>query len=337
MASPTTHLLADLEAAGLLPPAQAATIAEDERTRPFSLHYELRALLYLGSVLLAGGLGTLIYENRDTLGQEAVTALIALLMASSFAYAARHRPAFTWGEAPRTNIAADYLLLLSCLLFLVLEGYAQYAYGTFGTRYGLATLLPAGLFFGLAYYHDHRGVLSMAITALAAWLGISVAPLALFTQGFPAQALSGPGLLLGLALLAVGLASEWLRRKAHFAYTYLLLGSNVALLAAMVRLFASWDFFRLENVRVLEPSLVALLVLGICAVLVGYARRTQSYLFLLVAVGYGYVAFPALLVMLFVAGGLVELTIVLALLYFPLSMAALVVLLINIKKILRVA
>ena len=338
MATSTDHLLAQLVAEGLLPPAQAAAIAEDERTRPFSLHYELRALLYLGITLLTGGLGVLIYENRDSLGQEAITALIALLMAGSFAYAARHQPAFTWGEAPRTSIAADYLLLLSCLLFLVLEGYVQYAYGVFGTRYGLVTLLPAGLFFYLAYRYDHRGVLSMAITALAAWLGVSVAPLALFTAGFPAQELSGPGLLLGLALLAAGLASEGLRRKPHFAFTYLLLGSNVALLAALVRLFAEWNWTSSAGGGTLGRALLlALLVLGICVGLAWYARRTQSYIFLLLAVGYGYVAFTSLLVMLCLPLGLSEGLVALAMFYFPFSMIGLILLLVNLKKILRTA
>ncbi len=322
-----TRLLAQLTADGLLPPAQAAAIADDERTRPFSLHYELRALLYLGSVLLVGGLGVLIYENRDSLGQEAITALIALLMGGSFAYAARHRPAFSWGEAPRTRIAADYLLLLGCLLFLVLEGYVQYAYGVFGTRYGLATLLPAGLFFGLAYRYDHRGVLSMAITALAAWVGISVAPLAILQDPHYLQAvLTRPALALGLALVAAGLASERWQRKAHFAYTYLLLGSNLALLAA------SSLFFEREG---LAAAGCWLLVLGICAGLVWYARRTQSYLFLLLAVGYGYVIGTVGLYRLAEGLGLAEALFSVGTLYFPLTLGALVVFFIKIKKILR--
>ncbi|AMR29007.1 hypothetical protein A0257_19145 [Hymenobacter psoromatis] len=323
----TTRLLAQLTADGLLPPAQAASIADDERTRPFSLHYELRALLYLGSVLLVGGLGVLIYENRDSLGQEAITALIALLMAGIFAYAARHRPAFTWGEAPRTSIAADYLLLLGCLLFLVLEGYVQYAYGVFGTRYGLVTLLPAALFFGLAYRYDHRGVLSMAVTALAAWVGVSVAPLAVFQNADYFQAaLSRPALGLGLVLVAAGLASERWRLKAHFAYTYLLLGSNLALLAA-------------TNLFFERTGLAAfgcwLLVLGICAGLFWYARRTQSYLFLLLAVGYGYVVGTAGLYRLLAVGQLEDLLFGLGTLYFPLTLGALVLFFVKIKKILR--
>ncbi len=329
MASPTARLLADLEAAGLLPSAQAAAVAEDERTRPFSLHYELRALLYLGSVLLAGGLGVLIYENRNSLGHELVTAFISLAMAASFAYAARHRPAFSWGQAPRTRIAADYLLLLGCLLFLVLEGYLQVEYGVFGTRYGLVTLLPALVFFALAYRYDHRGVLAMALTALAAWVGVSVAPLAaLHDADYLPAALTGPALLLGLVLVAAGLASEHWRRKPHFAYTYLLLGSNVALLAAL--------HFFLEQEGLAATGWLAL-VLAVCVGLGWYARRTQSYLFLLLAVGYGYAAGTVGLFRLSSALGLSDLLFGLGTLYFPLTLAGIMLLFVNIKKILRIS
>ncbi|TVT37669.1 DUF2157 domain-containing protein [Hymenobacter setariae] len=335
MAPPIFRLLADLEAEGLLPPTQADVIRADERTRPFSLHYELRALLYLGITLLVGGLGVLVYQHLDSIGHGVIIGVIILAMASSFAYAARHRAPFTWGEAPRTSIAADYLLLLSCLLFLVLEGYLQAQYALFGTRYGLAAAVPTVLFFYLAYRFDHRGVLSMAITALAAWVGVNVAPLALFTSGFPAQELSAPGLLLGLGLLGAGLASELLRRKPHFVYTYMLLGSNVALLAAMVRLFDD-----LDHGNDWQALLVALLVLGICTVLVWYARRTQSYVFLLLAAGYGYVAFTTGLVIVAKAiltdiVGWQDAIFSLAVLYFPMSLIGLVLLLVNIKKILH--
>jgi hypothetical protein len=329
-ASPTTHLLAQLAAEGLLPPAQAAAIADDERTRPFSLHYELRAFLYLGIVLLTGGVGVLVYQHIDTIGHAVIIGAIALAMAAAFFYANRHRAAFTWGEAPRTSTAADYLLVLSCLLFLVLEGYLQVQYGVFGSRYGLVTVLPAALFFYLAYLFDHRGVLSMAITALAAWVGVNVAPLALFTLGFPSRELSWPGLVLGLALLAAGLASEHLRRKPHFAYTYLLLGSNAALLAAMVRLFVG------IGIAPGSSFLVTLLILGICTLLGWYARRTQSYVFLLLAVVYGYVAFTTMLLLI---GEFLDISdgfLPLAILYFPLSLLGIILLLVNLKKVLRI-
>jgi hypothetical protein len=325
----TARLLAELHASGLLPPAQAAAIATDERARPFSLHYELRALLYLGITLLAGGVGVLVYQHIDSIGHGVIIGAIALAMSASFAYAGRHRPAFTWGEAPRTSIAADYLLVLGCLLFLVLEGYLQVQYALFGTRYGLATVLPAGLFFGLAYRFDHRGVLSMALTALAAWVGVSVAPLEMFnSDNFWRHALSGPALLLGLALVVAGLLSEFLDRKRHFAFTYLSLGGNVALLAAMSFLFDARAGLAL-------PWL--LLVLGLSAGLVWYARRTQSYLFLLMSVAYSYVAITYGIVTLLAndhSGNWVMLMIIL---YLPLTLMGIVLLFMNIKKILRLA
>lgn len=329
MQFPHSHLLAELEASGHLPPAQAAAIAEDERTRPFSLHHELRALLYLGITLLAGGVGVLIYQHIDSLGHGVIIGAIALAMSASFAYAVRRRSAFTWGEAPRASIAADYLLLLGCLLFLVLEGYLQVQYELFGTRYGLATVLPAGLFFYLAYRFDHRGVLSLAITALAAWVGVSVAPLDVFRQGLLwHSALSFPGLLLGVVLVAAGLGSEFLDRKRHFAFTYLSLGSNVALLSALSLLFATEGRYSL-------PWLLLVLVLS--AGLVWYARRAQSYLFLLMSVAYSYVAITYSIVRLLASGHSSDWVTPMLVFYLPLTLVGIVLLFLNSKKILRLA
>lgn len=52
---PPDPYLLNLQARGLLPPtpAQAAAIAAADQARPFSLHYELRALLYLGTKLVS--------------------------------------------------------------------------------------------------------------------------------------------------------------------------------------------------------------------------------------------------------------------------------------------
>jgi hypothetical protein len=329
VASPSSRLLADLVADGLVPPDQAAAIEADERTRPFSLHYELRALLYLGITLLVGGLGVLVYQHLDSIGHEVIVAVIAASMAASFAYAACHRAPFMWGEAPRTAIAADYLLLLSCLLFLVLEGYLQAQYEVFGTRYGLATVLPAVLFFGLAYRFDHRGVLAMAITALAAWVGVSVAPLDVFRQGLIMQnVISLPALLLGFVLVVAGLLSEFLDRKRHFAFTYLSLGGNVALLATMSVLFHTEGRYTL-------PWL--LLVLGFSAGLVWYARRAQSYLFLLMSVAYSYVAVTYAIVTALASDHSSNWITPMIVLYLPLTLVGIVLLFLNSKKILRLA
>ena len=50
-----------------------------ESRRLFSLYWELRLLLYLGVLLLTGGLGILVYKHIDTIGHQAVLAFIALV------------------------------------------------------------------------------------------------------------------------------------------------------------------------------------------------------------------------------------------------------------------
>ena len=234
---PPDSYLIDLQARGLLSPAQAATIAAADQARPFSLHYELRALLYLGITLLAGGLGVLIYQHIDSISHGVIITLIAGLMAACLSYAARHRTAFTWGIAPKTSVGADYLLILGCLLFMILEGYVQYQYHVFGNHYGLATAVPALVFLPLAYRFDHRGVLAMGLTALASWLGLTVAPLAVLTENeFWNDSIRGAAIGLGLVLMAAGFYSEHRGRKAHFAFTYLLFVSNLALVALAISL-----------------------------------------------------------------------------------------------------
>ncbi|WP_083325910.1 hypothetical protein [Hymenobacter coccineus] len=219
----------------------------------------------------------------------------------------------------------EYLLLLGCLLFLALEGYLQAQYQLFGTRYGLAAALPAALFFGIAYGFDHRGVLSLAITALALWVGVSAAPLAAFTNSdFAAAALSTPAVLLGLALLAVGLWSDVTRHKAHFAFAYVSLGGNLALFALTASLFSSYG---------LPHAGAPPLLLAVCASLIWYARRSQSYLFLLMGAVFGYIGVTYLLFE--VLGS--EIGFLLGTLYFPASAIGVALLLINMKRFLNIS
>lgn len=329
MSSSTLPYLADLQARGLLPAEQAAAIAATERTQPFSLHYELRALLYLGITLLAGGLGVLVYQHIDSIGHGVIIAIIAALTAACFTFAARHRAPFTWGMAARTSVGADYLLLLGCLLLVVLEGYAQYQYGLFGQRYGLATVIPALIFLPLAYWFDHRGVLAMGLTALASWVGLTVAPLAVLTQNeFWNDHIRGAATGLGLLLMAAGFYSEHQGRKAHFAFTYLLLGSNLTLAALATSLVQT-----AMHEQPLTGAGSTLLMLGLCAGLFWYARRTQSYWFLILAAGYAYFVACYVLVQLLLL--VPELAVIGAFVFFPLGALLVVLFFVNLKKIMR--
>ena len=158
-----TDILNELTKRGIIPPEQQTKIAEFEQQKPFSVHWELRSMLYAGILLLSLGLGLLIYDNFDQIGHGALLAAMAVGCGTAFFFAWRYRPDWTFGQTQSRSTFGDYALLLACLLFLTLEGYAQYAYNVFGTRYGLVTLLPAVLFLPLAYRFDHRGVLGMAL------------------------------------------------------------------------------------------------------------------------------------------------------------------------------
>lgn len=260
---------------------QATQVKTSDLTQPFSIHWELRLLLYLGIMLLSTGLGFVIYENIDTIGHNILIALVALVCVGCFYYAFNHRKPFSWKELDETTNLDDFALLGGCLAFLTLEGYLQYQYSFFGTRYGLAAFLPAVLFFFCAYFFDHRGVLSMAITALASWIGISITPLRLLKNNdFNSQDIVITSILLGITLIIVGWFSIQKDLKKHFSFTYFVFGGNLTFIAALSGLFT------------FDLKIIYGLIVGILACFsIVYARTKHSYLFLLMGIIYGYIAF----------------------------------------------
>lgn len=122
-----------------------------ERSKPLSLNRELKILRYCGVLFMSGGLGLLIYKNLDTIGHLSVIVRIAVLTFLCFYYAYRNPPPFSTKAAPPASAFAGYVLLLGCFPFLTLEGCLPFQYQFFGTRYGMATFLPALLFVFLAY------------------------------------------------------------------------------------------------------------------------------------------------------------------------------------------
>lgn len=227
-----------LHAEGLISDATLERLKTHQRDKLFSLFWETRWLLYLGVLLLAGGLGIVVYKNIDTIGHQAVLAFIALVTASCFFYCWRKKAPFSWNRVNAPTHVFDYFLLLGCLSLLIFLGYLQYAYDVFGDNYGLATFIPMVILFITAYVFDHLGVLSLAVTNLAAWAGVSITPLALLKGGnFDTPRLIYTGLLLGAVLLAMGHLTEQRRLKAHFGLTYTNFGVHLFFVAALAGLF----------------------------------------------------------------------------------------------------
>jgi hypothetical protein len=313
------QLLKTLVEKEIIPKEQSERIESYEETKPFSVHWELRTFLYVGITLLGAGLGVVIYENIDSIGHNVLIGLIVLAFSGCLYYAFKYRKPFTWEEVVETEKLDDFALLGACVMFLTLEGYLQYQYNVFGTRYGLAAFLPAVLFFFLAYRFDHRGVLSMAITAFASWVGVNIAPIKLWQQkNFSTADITHISILLGVALIFMGGLSEYKKWKKHFSFTYLIFGFNIAFVAALAGLFQ------------FDRKLVYILVVAVLSYgSIWYARHAQSYLFMLMGVIYGYIA---LTYWIFQSKWIEGLDFTLYTFYFMASAVGVVVFLINIKQ-----
>ncbi|HMC85145.1 MAG TPA: hypothetical protein VKI61_06445, partial [Chitinophagaceae bacterium] len=71
------HTFQQLHREGLITDDSLQKVEAVEKARLFSLHWELKTLLYLGVTLLSGGLGILVYKNIDTIGHQVILAAIA--------------------------------------------------------------------------------------------------------------------------------------------------------------------------------------------------------------------------------------------------------------------
>lgn len=276
-----------LQKEGLISDEEMQRVTTAETNRLFSLHWEIKTALYLGVLLLSGGLGILVYKNIDTIGHQVILLFIALLCISCYAYCFRHRPPFSREKTESPNAFYDYALLLGCLTFVTFIGYLQYQYTAFGTAYGLATFIPMVVLFATAYYFDHLGILSMAITNLAAWAGIALTPMQVLSQNdFSNHTLIYTGVALGIGLVALAELSEKRDLKKHFAFTYRNFGVHIFFIAAIAGMciFERW-------------YAVWFLLIAAGAYLTWHrAFRDRSFYFVLLAVLYGYVALSIFLV-----------------------------------------
>lgn len=316
------NILQNLLKQEIITPEDAAKIEVFESRKPFSLHWELKSLLYLGVLLLNVGLGYLVYQNIDSIGHVALIALVGAISAACFIYAIRRRQPFSAGASESPTPYYDYILLLGCLTFLIMEGYWQYQYQIFGTRYGLATFIPMLLFFGLGYWLDNRGVLSLGITALASWLGITVTPQELLSKNdFNSASIVQAGVFLAALLMLVAFVSERLHFKKHFSLTYLNFAVHIGMISCLGGMMA------LDQERIYFPLLC--LAVGFY---LWYARTRGSFYFLMVAVVYGYIGITYMLI---VHTNNWNLDFMFYLLYFVLSCTGVIFFLINYKRFIK--
>ena len=233
-------LFEKLHQEGLISAPSLEKIKADPSNTLFSVHWEIKTFLYLGVLLLTGGLGILVYKNIDSIDNQAIVAFIILVTAGSFFYCVNKKLPFSTDKVAPPNSFFDYIVLLACLTFIILIAYIQYQYKIFGNRYGLATFFPMLVLFFSAYYFDHLGVLSLAITNLGAWLGLTITPLQLLqSNDFNSMTIIVTGLLLGAFLIAIEELSNRKNIKKHFALTYANFGMHILFISSLAAIFQS--------------------------------------------------------------------------------------------------
>lgn len=207
----------------------------------FSLHNELQFLLYLSMLMFTSGIGILIYQNIDTIGHTALLGLLLVVTLTCFYFCFKNHNGFKKEEVPFPNPLYDYLVLTAVILSCTFVGYLQFQYQTFGTHYGLATLVPTIISFFCAYYFDNKSVLAIAVTGLTAYIGLSVSPQTLLSNDFyTTDTLSYSAIVLGILLIVWTIYSSKINLKIHFNFIYLTYALHLISIAAINNLFEDY-------------------------------------------------------------------------------------------------
>ncbi len=273
-------LFEQLQQDGLISDASFANIKMTQEHSLLSVHREIKTFLYLGVLLLSGGIGILVYKNIDTIGHQLILLFIALICSGCFFYCFKNKRAFSIGKVIAPNSLFDYILLLACCTFVIFIGYLQFQYEVFGNRYGLATFFPMVVLFFSAYYFDHLGVLSMAIVNLAGWLGITVTPISVLTANdFANSRIIFTGLVLGVLLITMAWATRKRKIKHHFELTYANFGTHILLISCLAAMF------HFDAVYLIWFLLLAALVVYFYS----KAMADKSFYFILITTFYAYI------------------------------------------------
>ena len=157
--------IAALRGHGVISAAAADRLIAHERRQAVSVYGELRFLIWGGVMLIATGVGIVVSKNLEHIGPLAIAAVIALAAAACYAWA-------VWKRTRTASLADDYVLLLGSLLLSADIGYIEHQWHLLGPVWPRHFLLLAVIHAAVAYWFGSRVVLSLSISALAAWFGI---------------------------------------------------------------------------------------------------------------------------------------------------------------------
>jgi len=266
---------------GIISSEQHTLLAGLSRSEPFSLFLELNILLYAGILAFVGGLGWTVSTWSQQLGDVLVLTILSAMLAACFWYCFSRAPAWSPRETSSPGLVLDYVLYLGSLIWSVELAYVENRFHLLSGQWDLYLLATAGLFFFLAYRFDNRFVLSLALSSLAGWFGLTV-------SHWPSHQDAAYRRYAILYSLMTGGAGAILQRrglKPHFFATYLNIAANVLFWALLSGVFNR------------EGYVVWLLgLLAACGASLAWGIKRRQFSFVAYAAVYGYVGVSAILV-----------------------------------------
>jgi hypothetical protein len=274
-----TSLLKELHQAGTLSSEQFTILNELHHNKRYSIHGELRAVIYIGVLLIAAGMALTIRQYFIQLGDIAIIGSLTAGCLAAFSYCFVKGKLYSNDKVESPNILFDYVLLFGCTCFATAIGYIETQFNVLGKLWIHYLLVSATLFFFLAYRFDNRLVLSMALSTLAAWFGFQLSDVFLSFHKYyreTAIAYSVVSFGLGLVLYRVAIKKHFFHIYLNFAVHFLM----VALLSGLVEYgIATWHL----------PAMI----LTVAAVAV-YSLRSRRFLYMLYAILYGFAGMSVL-------------------------------------------
>jgi hypothetical protein len=265
---------------GTISPEQQAHLEALSRGEPFSLFLELNVLLYAGVLAFIAGLGWTVSTWSQQLGDVLVLTILSTILTGCFWYCFSRAPAWCPGETPSPSPIFDYVLYLGSLVWSVELAYFENRFHVLDGQWDLYLLATAGLFFFLAYRFDNRFVLSLALSSLAGWFGLTISHWPSHQDAEYRQY----ALLYCLLAGAGGALLQHRGLKPHFFGTYLNLVANVLFLALLSGVFDRQGY---------GGWFLALLIA--CGASLGWGLARRQFAFVAYAAVYGYVGVSSIL------------------------------------------
>jgi hypothetical protein len=225
----TLQRLEEWKESGFITDAQFQALTSIVRKDHFSVFYELNALLYLGVLSLAAGIGWTIQTHFERLGDAAILLALTTLLAGSTYYCASRAIPFSAEQVDSPNAIFDYVLYLGCLIFAAELAYIEGRFGLLRDQWDYYVLFSSLLYFVLAYRFDNRFVLAFGLSTLAAWFGIK---LSAFEVQFDDE-MRLAFMIYGGFVAGSGVFLYKRGIKKHFLEAFLHVAANVLFIAAV--------------------------------------------------------------------------------------------------------